>query len=155
MKNKFNRYFLSNIQTVGTLVFCHILMLIVPIFRWFSDGKFSFVLFLQFGIILPLVVYLLYFGFGFYGVFQTVIINSEGIEIWLFKKCLKKYSWSSISSIREDWHMRNPALKVTLGFDNEIYLENRKSIVRAIEYYSDIKIEKRTPPSSHFMREKK
>ena len=155
MKNKFNRHFLKNMQTGGTLVFVHILALTVPFIRWYRDGEFSFELFLQFGIIIPFILYLMYFGVGFYCVFQTVIINNEGIEIWLFKKCLKKYPWNKISRIEESWHMRNPALKITLVNDYEIYLEKRKPIIRAIEYYSAIKIEKSTPPPPHFMKEYK
>lgn len=155
MKNKFNRHFLKNMQMGGTLVFMHILVLTVPFIRWYRDGEFSFELFLQFGIIIPFILYLMYFGVGFYWVFQTVIINNEGIEIWLFKKCLKKYPWSSILRIQEYRYMRTPSLKITLGFDNEIYLEKRKSIVKTIKCYSDIKIEKRTPPPPHFMKEDK
>ena len=149
MKNKFNRYYRTNIETGLVLVCIHVMLLSVTIYLWLRDGEVPYI---ELFLIAPLILYLMYFGLGFYGVFQTVIINSDGIEIWLFKKCLKKYSWSRISSIQESWHMRNPALKITLVNDNEIYLEKRKSILRAIEYYSDIKIEKSTPPPPHFMK---
>lgn len=82
----------------------------------------------------------MYFGFGFYVVFQKVIINSEGIEIWLFKRCIKKYTWNSISKIENSHHMRNPALKITLQNDEVFYLERRKPIIRVIEFYSNKQI---------------
>lgn len=136
MKNKFYRYYRANIETVIALVCVHILMLIVPLYRWFVDGKFPFIGFLQFGIIAPLIIYFMCFGFLFFVVFQTVIINSYGIEICLFQKCIKKYSWNKISSIEETWFMGGPALKIISANDDEIYLEKRKVIIQAIEFYS-------------------
>ena len=155
MKNKFNRYYFLNIQFSITMLFIHILMIVAPLSYLISGENINLILFFQICIILPLILSLIYICLGGYWIFQTLTINREGIEIWLFKKRLKKYSWSRISSIQESWHMRNPALKITLVNDDEVYLEKRKPIIRAIEYYSAIKIEKSTPPPPHFMKEYK
>ena len=141
MKNKFNRHYRANIETAIALICVHILMLTVPLYRWFVDGKFPFMGFLQFGIIAPLIIYFMYFGCLFFVVFQTVIINSHGIEICLFKKCIKKYSWNKISNIEETWFMGGPALKIIPVNDDEFHLEKRKAIIQAIEFYSNKRVD--------------
>lgn len=135
MKNKFNRYYFLNMQSFGTLLFCHVLMLIVPIYRMFSNEKFSFVLFLQIGIIVPLIMYLTYVAILGFWVFQKVVIDNEGIEIFFFNKSIKKADWNTITSIEKEYHMKNPALKIELSNDEVVYLDNRKPIRQAIEFY--------------------
>ncbi|MCH5180714.1 MAG: hypothetical protein J1F32_05845 [Erysipelotrichales bacterium] len=76
-----------------------------------------------------------YFIIGFYWIFQKVIINEEGIEIRL-KKTIIKYVWNEITSVEETTIMKNPALRIKNINGSEIHLDKRKSIVRAIEYYS-------------------
>ena len=68
--------------------------------------------------------------------FQKVIINNEGIEIFFFKKSIKKIDWDMILSIEKTCHMKNPALKIELPNEEEMYLDNRKSIREAIQFYS-------------------
>ena len=137
MKNKFNRYYFLYIQSFGALLFCHILMTSVPFVRWQSDGYFSLILFFQAGIILPLVMYITFTGLLGYWVFQKVVIGAKGIEILLFKKCIKKIDWDEILSIEKTSHMKNPALKIELQNAEVIYLDNRKTIRKAIEFYSN------------------
>ena len=135
MKNKFNRYYFLNIQSFGALLFCHILMTSVPFVRWQSDGYFSLILFFQAGIILPLVMYITFTGLLGYWAFQKVVIGAKGIEILLFKKCIKKIDWDEILSIEKTSHMKNPALEIELLNEEVIYLDNRKPIRQAIEFY--------------------
>lgn len=136
MKNKFNRYYFLNVQSFGALLFCHILMTSVPFIRWQSDGYFSLILFFQACIVMPIVMYLIYVGILGYWVFQKVVIKNEGIEILFFKKSIKKVDWNTILSIEKTCHMKNPALKIELPNNEAIYLDNRKPIRRAIEFYS-------------------
>ena len=140
MKNKFNRYYFLNMQVFGTLLFVHMLMISVPLIRWQSDGEFSLVLFFQSCIIMPLIMYLIVIALGCYEIFQKIVINNEGIQIFRFKKCIKKVDWDTILSIEKTWHNRNPALKIELPNEEEIYLDDRKPIRRAIEFYSKITI---------------
>ena len=136
MKNKFNKYYLLTMQVFGTLLFCHMLMISGPFIRWYRDGEFSFELLLQFGIIMPLMMYVFCIAVGCYGIFQKVLINNEGIEIFFFKKSIKKVDWDVILSIEKSFHDMNPALKIELPNEEEIYLEDRKPIRQAIEFYS-------------------
>ncbi len=136
MKNKFNRYYFLNMQMFGTLLFVHMLMISVPLICWPSNAEFSLVLFFQICIILPLIPSLMYICLGCYWVFQKVIIYNDGIEIFWFKKCVKKVDWDVILSIEKTSHNKNQALKIELPNEEFIYLDNRKPIRRAIEFYS-------------------
>lgn len=136
MKNKFSRYYFLNVQTFGVLLFCHILMASVSFIRWKSDGYFSLILFFQTYIVMPIIMYIICVAILGYWVFQKAVIEKEGIEILFFKKSIKKVDWNTILSIEKTSHMKNPALKIELQNDEVIYLDNRKPIRRAIEFYS-------------------
>ena len=83
-----------------------------------------------------------FFIFGFYFIFQKVIINEDGIKIVLIHKLMREHKWEEIETIEEANYMKNPALIINLVNGSEIHLDNRKIIVNAIEKYSNIKIVK-------------
>lgn len=140
MKNKFNRYYILNMQFSITMLLIHLLTIVAPISYLISGKNINLILFFQICIILPLIPSLVYICLGCYWVFQKVVINNEGIEILFFKKSIKKIDWDTILSIEKTSHMKNPALKIELPNEEAIYLDNRKPIRRAIEFYSNIKI---------------
>lgn len=136
MKNTFNRYYFTNMQVFGALLFCHILMASVPFIRWQSDGYFSLILFFQACIAMPLIMYVIFIVLLGSWLFEKVVISTKGIEILFFKKSIKKIDWDVILSIEKTCHMKNPALKIQLSNEEEIYLDDRKPIRQAIEFYS-------------------
>ena len=140
MKNKFNLNYFTNVYLFGTLMFCHILTISVPLVRWQSDGYFSLILFFQACIALPLMMYVVFIVVGIDLIFQKVVISTKGIEILFFKKSIKKIDWDTILSIEKTSHNRNPALKIQLPNEEAIYLDNRKQIRQAIEFYSGMQI---------------
>ena len=78
---------------------------------------------------------IMYFVLGFYWIFQKVIIDEKGIQIVLLNKKLRSYLWEEILSIEETFIMKNPALRIKTSNVSEIHLDNRKNIMRSIEYY--------------------
>ena len=93
-------------------------------------------------ILLPIVllITILFFIIGFYWIFKMVEIGNCGITIKLMNKTLRDYPWDEISSITKTIYMKNPALKIEIANEKPIYLDDRKSIIRAIEFYSDKQI---------------
>ena len=83
-----------------------------------------------------------FFIFGFYFIFQKVIINEDGIKIVLIRKLMREHKWEEIETIEEANIMKNPALRIKLVNGSEIHLDNRKIIVNAIEKYSNKEIVK-------------
>lgn len=140
MKNKFNRYYFLNMQFSITMLFIHILMIVAPLSYLISGENINLILFFQICIILPLIPSLIYICLGGYWIFQTLTINREGIEIFFFRKSIKKVYWNTIASICKTYHNKSPSLKVALSNGNAIYLDNRKPIIQAIEHYSGKKI---------------
>ena len=78
--------------------------------------------------------------FGFYWIFQKVIIDERGIKITLLNKILKERKWDEIDYIEETNFMKNPAIMIKLIDGSEIYLDRRKSIIILIEIYSQKKM---------------
>ena len=87
-------------------------------------------------LVIAISLLLLYFAFGFYWIFQMVIINEKGIQIVLFNKIISYYTWQEIESIEETSIMKNPALRIKITNGSEIHLDKRKKIILAIEYYN-------------------
>ncbi len=77
-----------------------------------------------------------FFIFGFYFIFQKVIIDEQGIKIILIHKLMREHKWEEIEDIEKANIMKNPALRIRLVSGSEIHLDNRKSIIKAIESYS-------------------
>lgn len=118
------------------MVLIHILMTIVPLGYLISGKNINIILFFQICIILPLIPSLMYICLGCYWAFQKVLINSDGIEIFFFKKSIKKVNWGTVFSITQTNHNKSPSLKIELSNEDVIYLDNRKPIRQAIEFYS-------------------
>ena len=140
MKNKFNQYFFSNLCNFIAWLFVIVLLFIALLYSSSIDNSFTLGQISLF-LVLSIVPFLLYICLAPHLVFQKVIINSEGIEIWFFKKCIKQYTWNSILKIENSNHMKNPALKITLQNENVFYLDKRKAIIRVIEFYSNKRVE--------------
>ena len=135
MKNKFYLHFFYNLCTFISMLFILALLLIGILYASSTGNSLTFLQIVQF-LTLALSPFILYVGFGCFWVFRKVVINNEGIEIFFFKKCIKKVDWDVILSIEKTSHNRNPALKIELPNEEEIYLDDRKPIRRAIEFYS-------------------
>lgn len=87
-------------------------------------------------LVIAVSLIILFFLFGFYWIFQRVIINEEGVKIFFLKKVIKKYTWDEVESIEEANIMRNPALNIKMMNGSEVHLDKRKAIIRTIEFYS-------------------
>lgn len=133
MKNKFFTRYLSLWQIFYVCLFLATPFLVVLIKS--RDTQILDLLFLTY------ISILFMFTMCSYMLLKTIVINSEGIEIWFFKRNISKYSWSKILSIEKSNYMRNPVLEITLHNEEIIYVEYRKQIVRAIEYYANGKIQ--------------
>ena len=93
-------------------------------------------------LVAPLSLFILYFLIGFYWIFQKVIIDDNGIRIILINKTIKECKWHEINVIKEANYMRSPAIRIKNIDGTEIYLDKRKSIIQALEKYSEKKIKK-------------
>ena len=90
----------------------------------------------------PLALFVLFFLIGFYWIFQKVIIDETGVKIILLQKIIKECKWDEIDVIGEANIMKNPAIRIKIADGSEIHLDKRKSIIKAIEIYSQKKIVK-------------
>lgn len=133
-----NKFFKNLFQSISA--FIAIFVVYIPcIFGFFESLKYESNL----GWILlvaPLSLYVLFFLFGFYWIFQKVIIDERGIKITLLNKILKERKWDEIDYIEETNFMKNPAIMIKLIDGSEIYLDRRKSIIILIEIYSQKKM---------------
>ena len=93
-------------------------------------------------LVAPLSLFILYFLLGFYWIFQKVIIDDNGIRIILINKIIKECKWYEIDIIEEANIMKNPTIRIKNIDGTEIYLDKRKSIIQALEKYSEKKIKK-------------
>lgn len=92
-------------------------------------------------LIISLALMILFFLIGFYWIFQTVLIDETGIKIVLIRKKLKEVKWEEVETMKKANIMRNPAIRIKTFGGTEIHLDQRKSIIKAIETNSKRKIE--------------
>lgn len=93
-------------------------------------------------LVAPLALFVLFLLIGFYWIFQKVIIDEMGVKIILLHKIIKECKWDEIDVIEEANIMKNPAIRIKIADGSEIHLDKRKSIIKAIEIYSQKKIVK-------------
>ena len=133
-----NKFFKNLFQSISAFV--AIFVVYIPcIFGFFESLKYESNL----GWILlvaPLSLYVLFFLFGFYWIFQKVIIDDNGIRIILINKIIKECKWYDIDIMDEANIMKNPAIRIKNIDGTEIHLDKRKSIIQALEKYSKKKI---------------
>ena len=132
MKHKFFKNLFQSISCFIGLLFGEALLLVV--FFAFDNKDKTVLNLLLLTFIIPA---LLFFTIGLYWVFQKVIISKEGIKILFIKRVVKEYEWNEVECVEVSNYMKNPALKIILNDSSEFYLDKRKSIIRAIEFYSN------------------
>ena len=93
-------------------------------------------------LIISLCLIILFFLIGFYWIFQKVFIDENGIKILFLNKIIKQYDWKEINIIEAANIMRNPAIRIKTINGSEIHLDRRKKIIKVIEKYSHVIIEK-------------
>lgn len=137
LKNTFYKNFYQSICCFASILFIDLVFLIAYIdtLKYGRDIGW-FCLICSMGLIAS------FFIFGFYFIFQKVIINEDGIKIVLIHKLMREHKWEEIETIEKANFMKNPALIIKLVNGSEIHLDNRKIIVNAIEKYSNKKIVK-------------
>ena len=89
-------------------------------------------------LILVLILFSLVFAFflfGFYWVFQTVVIDETGIHVKLFKKSIRFVRWDQVENIKRTTYISNDALEITVKQEKPLYLDNRKKIRKIIDFY--------------------
>ena len=137
MKNKFYQYFFNNLCLLIGILWLLVLILFASL-AYSIENSLSFTFWeLLHVVALAVVPFIGCFSLGSYWLLRKVVINYEGIEIYFFRKSIRKIDWNTILSIEKTSHMKNPALKIELQNAEVIYLDNRKAIRKAIEFYSD------------------
>lgn len=131
LKNNFFKNLFQSLSFFASIMVLD-LFLIIGFFESLNYGKnFGWILLL---ISLSLIV--LFFIIGFYWIFQIVIIDEKGIKVVFINKIIRKHKWEEIEIIEETKIMKNPALRIKLVNGSEFHLDKRKSIIKAIEKYS-------------------
>lgn len=87
-------------------------------------------------LVIALALIVLFFGIGFYWIFQTVEIDEKGVRTKLFRKTIRNVSWESITDIQCTSVARNPAYTISLENEKNLNLDARKSIKNAIGHYA-------------------
>lgn len=82
-----------------------------------------------------------FFTFGFYFIFQTVIINEHGIQINLLSHRIRFVPWSEVEGICLTNRNRNPVYLLTIKNGANLLLDGRKKIKKALVHYSSFLIE--------------
>ena len=135
MKNKFcKQLFLIIGNCLILLVFWILAITVVLIDK--NDTKYNFIIILGLSIITVLHI----LG-GIYWMFQKVIIDELAIKIFFFKKVVNQFAWDEIESIEASKYMKYPVYTIRLYSGYTFHLDRRKSIKKAIEFYSKNKIQ--------------
>ena len=134
IKNKFFVYFISFwIVIFGSTIFLDLTFLSFYIYGVFNDAS-NFFCRVWLWAIFGCTAW--YFVVYFFLIFQIVIIDEEGIKIILIKKVIKKCKWEEVKTMYKINNGYQTKVAIELFNKTEIYLEHRKKIVKAIEYYS-------------------
>lgn len=131
MKKVFIMYLFQIISTSVSIAFIELLLLI-PLIYIFKENLFnSYVILFIVG--LMVVIPLLFFVFCFYWIFQKVTIDTCGVTVTLFGKTITHVEWCEVVRVGYGGHLRNPAIVIEGKYNCLIYLDKRKSIVKAID----------------------
>lgn len=82
-------------------------------------------------------VVVLFFGIGFYWIFQTIEIDGQGIQVKILGKTIRRIHWTEITDIQSKSVMKNPAYVLSVCNQKDLNLDERNKIKTAIEHYSD------------------
>ena len=135
-----HKFYKNLFQTISyfSVIMVFEIFLLIGFFASLNYGhNFGWVL-----LIISLCLIILFFLIGFYWIFQKVFINEKGIKVLFLNKIIKQYDWKEINIIEEANIMRNPAIRIKTINGSEIHLDRRKKIIKVIEKYSHIIIEK-------------
>ncbi len=87
-------------------------------------------------LVIALALIVLFFGIGFYWIFQTVEIDEKGIRTKLFRKTIRCVSWEKVTDIRYTGVARNSVYAISIENEKNLNLDARKSIKKAIAHYA-------------------
>ena len=136
LKTKFFKNLYQTVSSLGVVVVLEIPIIAGFLYSLQLDENYGWIL-----LIISAIIAFLYFGIGFYWIFQKVIITNNSIRIIFLGKTIREYLWTDVANIKKSNHLRNPALKITLKNGNFLYLDDRKKIRYAITTISKIDIE--------------
>lgn len=132
--------FIKNLYQNISFAICEIVFIIPIVVMFFMKRRTNpgenDILYL---LLIALFVFL-YFGVGFYWIFQTIEISAEGIKVMLCKKTIKKYEWEMITDIEYSNVMRNPVISITIAGGNVLNLDRRERIRVALCHYGDDRV---------------
>ncbi|MDE7105617.1 MAG: hypothetical protein K2O22_00450 [Anaeroplasmataceae bacterium] len=74
---------------------------------------------------------------GCYWMFQTIVIDENGIQVKFLKKILRKVKWDEVEDIICSWTMRSPIYRIKVKESNDLNLDRRKKIKNSIMFYGD------------------
>ncbi|MBO5286934.1 MAG: hypothetical protein J6B34_02290 [Clostridia bacterium] len=131
MKNTFYKNLFQSISVFLALFIVYIPLIFGYIESLKHESDLGWIL-----LVAPLSLFVLYFSLGSFWIFQKVVIDEMGIKIVLFRRVIRESKWEEIDTIEEANIMKNPAIRIILTNASEIHLDKRKSIIRAIEKYS-------------------
>jgi hypothetical protein len=135
LKQKFFKNLFQSLSTLGGILIVYIPCIFGYIESIKYESNLGWIM-----LVAPLSLFILYFLIGFYWIFQKVIIDERGIKITLLNKTIKERKWNEIDIIEEANIMKNPAIRIKNIDGTEIHLDKRKSIIQALEKYSEKKI---------------
>ncbi len=87
-------------------------------------------------LVIALALIVLFFGIGFYWIFQTVEMDEKGIRTKLFRKTIRTVSWEKVTDIRYTGVARNSVYAISIENEKNLNLDARKSIKKAICHYA-------------------
>ena len=136
LKNVFFKNLYQTVSSLGVVVVLEIPIIGGFLYSLQLDENYGWIL-----LVISAIIAFLYFGIGFYWIFQKVIITNNSIRIILLGRTISEYLWTDVANIKKSNHLRNPTLKITLKNGNFLYLDDRKKIRYAITTISKIDIE--------------
>lgn len=136
LKNKFFKNLYQTVSSLGVIAVLEIPIIVGFLYSLQSDENYGWIL-----LIISSIIAFLYFGIGFYWIFQKVIITKNSIMIVFLGKTISEYLWTDVANIKKSNYLKNPVLKITLQNGNFLYLDDRKKIRYAIITISKIDIE--------------
>lgn len=85
-------------------------------------------------------VLFLFFLVGCYWMFQTIVIDEDGIQVKLFKKILRKVEWNEVEDIVYGSVNKGPVYIFKIKEALDLNIDCRKKIKKSLYYYGNEEI---------------
>ena len=129
MKNTFFKNLFDGLSALGIVIMFELPGLLMLLYSDAPRHVISIIIFFMIG------APLLYFVFGSYFLFQTVVVDNFGIRVKIFSKTIRNIPWEKVELVEAYHPGRGTVIRVIVRGEAPLWLDWRKKIRNAIEAY--------------------